>query len=806
MEFLHQEYFFFWPVILIILVLLIRKRFVNLKNYNPDTIRVKKIMKMVVFVSRLAIFSLLLIALAGPFQETRTKIQGNLKLTILYDNSTSMDIFERNEIPKMMDELKKELPIQMRTIANGLKSPIGDGVLGALEQDSNVLLISDGNANEGVSMADLGIFAASMNSTISTIMLDPIKKDVGVAVYGPTKTVTNAENNFLIRISHFGTKDYSLAITIDDQVVPETDYKVSKGDVNDEIIINKKFENGYHKIMAKGITSNDYYPQNNIFYKTIHVVDKPNVLFVTQKTDPLRVILNELYDVTETAMIPNDLSKYYTVILNDIPSESIRNLEPLTNFVIDGNGLVVVGGEHSFDGGGYKNTLIESILPVTIGKGERKRGNSNIVAVIDISGTSGETYELINGELVKTTGREQKGLSLSKALAMSVIESLSQSNKVGAIAFATEAYKIEDINPLYQNKKVLLDKMSRLVGSGQSYFHIGLMGANELLKSVQGDKNVILFTDGQSWNDGVKQQTIDISATLAGRGTKVYVVGVGTNIDEEFLKQVAENGNGIYFKATEANKFKVIFGEAEDRPSVGPAGLVLLNSNHFITKDLDIDCVLAATNQVIPKSNSQLLVTNDGGEPVVTVWRYGLGKVTTITGFTGDTLGELLAKRNSRLLTRIFNWNIGDPERKKEYIVLVEDTKINTQSKVFVKSKKIPTFKDMEFMKVEKNMYQSLFIPTVQGFHMILEATYAANYEKEYENLGMNPELNKVVATSGGKLFKDTEANKIIEFVKSSSRRERLEKKDLKEEFIFIAMIIFLVEIALRRFKENEML
>src|SRR3989338_9280906 len=206
MEFLHQEYFFFWPVILIILVLLIRKRFVNLKNYNPDTIRVKKIMKMVVFVSRLAIFSLLLIALAGPFQETRTKIQVNLKLTILYDNSTSMDIFVRNEIPKMMDELKKELPIQMRTIANGLKSPIGDGVLGALEQDSSVLLISDGNANEGVSMADLGIFAASMNSTISTIMLDPIKKDVGVSVYGPTKTVTNAENNFLIRISHFGTK------------------------------------------------------------------------------------------------------------------------------------------------------------------------------------------------------------------------------------------------------------------------------------------------------------------------------------------------------------------------------------------------------------------------------------------------------------------------------------------------------------------------------------------------------------------------------------------------------------------------
>lgn len=805
MRFLNPEYLFLLPAIALILFFLMRRQFVQLKQ-DSQVQKVKTRFRWLVFLTRLTVFTLLLIALAGPFEEKATKLQGNLKLTILYDNSTSMTIFDQSHIPKLTEQLKKELPIQSRTIAQGLSSPLGDGILSALEQDSSVLLISDGNSNEGISLADLGVFAASMNSTVSAVILEPTRHDIGVAIFGPTKTVTDAENNFLVRVTHFGTKDYKMTITVDNVPVPDEELKITKGEDKDEIIITRRFDKGYHRIMAKVTGDTDYFTQNNIFHKTIHVVDKPPVLFVTSKGDPLRKILEELYDVTQTSIIPKELDKYYTVILNDMPAEDIRNLDPLTSYIIDGNGLIVIGGEHSFDGGKYKNALIESILPVSIGKGERKRGNSNIVAVIDISGTAGETYELVDGKLQRTTGREQKGLSLSKALAMSVLEGLSQTNKVGAIAFATEAYKVEDIAPLYQNKKVLLDKVSRLQGSGQSYFHMGLMGANELLKNVQGDKNIILFTDGQTWNDGIKQQTKDLAAALGSRGTKVYVVGVGTTIDEEFLKQVAENANGIYFRATDANRFKVIFGEAEERTPTGPSGLVLLNSNHFITKDLDIDAVLHSTNQVIPKANAQLLVTNDGGEPVVTVWRYGLGRVAALTGFTGDNLGELLIKRNSRLLTRTFNWGIGDPERKKEYIVTVEDTRINSLSKVFVKSKKIPVVKGMEFTKSDKDMYQSVFVQTKLGFHTLLDATYGANYEKEYQELGMSQELHRLVATSGGKLFKATDAAQIIEHVKTTSRRERLEKMDLKSAFLLAAMIIFLLEIGVRRLKENEML
>lgn len=803
MRFLHPEYFFLFPVLIVLLFFFIRKQFVQLKNPTSDILRKRQRMRLFMFASRLLIFSVLLLALAGPFTEKITKIQGNLKLTILGDNSTSMELFDRTPLPQLLTELKKELPLQMHTIAQGLRSALGDGLLNAMEQDANVLLLSDGNANEGISLADLGLFAASMNTTISSVLLEPTQHDVGVTIFGPSKTVTDAENNFLVRISHFGTADYKLTVTIDDEPIPEEDMQIKKADNYDELLVTQRFKNGYHRIRAKISAEKDYFPKNNVFYKTIHVVDKPSVLYITQKNDPLIKILQELYDVTQTEMIPQDLEKYYTVILNDIPAENIRNLEPLTNFIIDGNGLVVIGGRHSFDSGEYHGSLVESILPVSIGKGEQKRGNSNIVAVIDISGTAGETYELVNGKLKQTTGREEKGLSLSKALAISVLESLGQSNKVGAIAFATEAYKVEDIAPLYSSKKILIDKIARLVGSGQSYFHVGLQGANELLKNVQGDKNIILFTDGQTFNDGIKQQTKDIAAALAGRGTKVYVVGVGTRVDEEFLKDVAEQGNGIYFRATEINRFGVLFGKAEKKPTTGPSALVILNSNHFITKDLDIDAIVETTNQVIPKANAQLIVTNDGGEPVVTIWRYGLGRVTTVTGFSGDTLGDLLTKRNSRLLTRIFNWNIGDPERKKEYLISIEDTRVTLPSKIIIKSKKVPTLKDMEFTKMDKDLYQSPFVQSEQGFHQLLDAWYATNYEKEYQELGLHPELPKVVATSGGKLFKPTEAKQIVDFVKTTSRRERIEKKDLKLQFLLTALTIFLIEIGIRRFTET---
>ena len=237
-----------------------------------------------------------------------------------------------------------------------------------------------------------------------------------------------------------------------------------------------------------------------------------------------------------------------------------------------------------------------------------------------------------------------------------------------------------------------------------THFFIGLSGAYGLLKDHIGTNNIIFITDGMTGSNSIRQQTLDTARTINARGVKVYVVGTGKKVDEAFLKSVAYNGGGIYFPASQENRLKILFGEPEDSKFGELFDLFMLNPYHFITQDLDLDASLYGFNQVIPKSSAQLLVTTQHGEPAVTVWNYGLGRVGTLNVFSGNNnLGDLLNKRNSILLTRITNWVIGDPQRKEPYYVVISDSRINNPVNVIVKSQKYPSAEGLSFSRVGDN-------------------------------------------------------------------------------------------------------
>ena len=63
------------------------------------------------------------------------------------------------------------------------------------------------------------------------------------------------------------------------------------------------------------------------------------------------------------------------------------NADTLRNYVGNGGGLVVVGGESSYDKGAYNNSPVEAILPIISRAGEFK-GGRNIVILIDSSGST----------------------------------------------------------------------------------------------------------------------------------------------------------------------------------------------------------------------------------------------------------------------------------------------------------------------------------------------------------------------------------------------------------------------------------
>ena len=100
------------------------------------------------------------IALASPHITTSVEIQGDPTLTILYDNSTSFDIYRSDSIDLFINEVRSRVPVTVRNIAEGEVSALGDSILSQLRGGESVLLITDGNNNYGRSFGDMISFAS----------------------------------------------------------------------------------------------------------------------------------------------------------------------------------------------------------------------------------------------------------------------------------------------------------------------------------------------------------------------------------------------------------------------------------------------------------------------------------------------------------------------------------------------------------------------------------------------------------------------------------------------------------------------
>lgn len=795
---LRPEAFLILIPIMLIFLFLLFKRFIDLEYENKkETKRFRTFM----LITRTLIFLSLVIALAKPFGEVTRTTPGNPKLLILVDNTTSMRLMDTSFFQELKEELEKEIPVTTRILSSGMESDLGDELLGYLEKDTPILLITDGNVNKGAKLEDVAFIAASLNSTISTISLDQKHDEVGVYITGPDTVVAGGETSFKVRIINPAKQLVSLKVSVDDEII--FDEKTSK----EAIEFQQEFEEGNHKIIAQVSADKDYFDQNNAFYKAISVVPKPKILFVTDSPDPIEQILRELYDVTKTKDIPQNLSEYYTIILNDKPMP-INGVERLADYLIDkeggyyGNGLLAIGGFDSFDRGNYKGSTLESYLPVYVGKAARSRGSSNIVIAIDFSGSTGNYFNYQTRKWETSNVQD-----INKALAVSVINSLGPDNSVGVTVFGDKNAVVQEVQPLFLTKKELIDKISRIQQPpSQSFFHIGLSGAYALLKeSVGATNNIIMITDGNTGNPQIRQQTLDAAKTINARGVKIYVVGTGVDVDEDFLKAVAYNGGGIYFPASQENRLKILFGDPEETKFGELFDLFIINPYHFITQGLELDASLYGYNQVIPKSSAQLLVTTQHGEPAVTVWNYGLGRVAALNVFSGNNnLGELLNKKNSILITRIINWCIGDPQRKAPYYVLIQDSRIDQPVDIVVKSEKYPSAEGLTFTRSGENYYQSRIMPSQKGFSEVLGKTFAVNYETEYQEVGMNPSLEQVAAITGGKIFKPSEAKEIVSFVKSVSKKTVTERTTIVWPFILAAAIIFLIEIGVRKARERR--
>lgn len=773
------------PLILIPLTTyLLRKKFVEIKEDEIYAKR-RKLVQKIMTLTRAILIVLLCIAIASPYTYTQKMIEGDPVLRIVVDNSTSMQAVEKLK-STFVEQLKDKIPVEMSSAGIGDISNTGEATLSALGPYESVLVYSDGRINTGAQLGDVGLFAIKLNSTINGLQLKDEASDAGIVLEGPQKAMTDTEIAITAKIGRVNKKTAPVKITLDGKTIYEQDTAET------EIVLPTKLSQGYHKLTAE-ITQGDDFPQNNIFYKTIKTVEKPKLLFITQQSSPFLSVLRQVFTVESTTSLPGNLEPYYSIIINDMPATTLDPYtEKLGNYVREGNGLLVIGGRTSYNNGRYRYSQIETLLPVITAKAGRKEGEMNIVIIIDKSGSTGSSF-----------GTAAKQVDLEKAMAIDVLEKdIKSTYKVGVVAFDTQSYTIGELDYLLERRPAIEDRIARIQDGGGTVISMGVLKALDMLRYASGSKNIILISDGMTQQEN---NAIESAKQSSNEGVRIYTVSVGDKTNDVMMMRLAEITGGIFFKATDASRLSLLFGDPEKTNQENTPSLVALNSNHYITKDLPLNALVGGFNEVVPKLTSQLLVTTSGGDPVLTVWRAGLGKVASLSTDDGSMwAAQLLTTQNAKLLTRSVNWLIGEPDRKANEKTDITDSRTNQPVTIIVKSPSQPKADNITFYKTAENTYYATTFVTETGFKETLGATFAINRPEEYDYLGMSEDLQKTVQLTGGKMYTQDQADEIVKNVKSRSRRTTTEKHYHRNYLVTIALILFLLEIFIRRWLRRE--
>jgi Mg-chelatase subunit ChlD len=812
-------------LLLILPIMLIFYRYISRGGMNRT--------KWFFLASRLLIITLIITAIAAPFI---TKVNREFKdisgITLLSDLSESMKVTDVNKdvteklysgVSSAISNLTgKPASVELRYFSEGNRTAVGDALyqetLRGNKEKNLLVLLSDGNNNYGRDTESMAQILANSNITLLAVMPQVQHKDIYIAAMsGDKKTPANADYTLRIDVGKTGSgiAQYSLDLKVDDAIIHAINSVVQPEDIKTFTITFSVKDAGIHKITAAiRPTSEDAVRINNEMIKSVDVVERPQVLLVTGSASSLLSdLLKDNYDVTAVSSPTQDYSKYDVIYFDNVPGASIDSwvTNSLNEYIVDGNGLVVVGGDKSYERGGYHNKQIETLLPVIATEPpEKKRRELALIFLIDISESTG--YGL--GGVTK--------VSTEKAVAINIIRQLDDNDLVGAIAFNVGAYTISPLGRLGDKETDLTTRISSLMFTGGTDMKAALNQADLMLEGFNGKKYVIVISDGVLKKLAEEEPTLAKIKAMNDKGAIIYSVGVGFDTNEKFMQKIAEVGKGIYFKPEDYERLKIEF-EDKDNTKKDQYKLTVANKYHFITRDLkNYYPSIKEFNGVTEKSVAQVLITTDEKMPVLTVWRFGLGRVVAFTVDNGlQWAPNAYYSNNGELISATTNWAIGDLEKRKRVNIQTSDVDFGDKATITIKSDKVAdlaiqdargTRGSVLLKQTDVNMFVGSFSPDAPGFYMIKAVSslgedtdaFAVNIPTEYRALGVNAaELNSLTKATGGRTYNTSQMNELeadlLDYTKETAYKETIEKTPLQVYLMAAALGLFFIDVISRR-------
>lgn len=391
----------------------------------------------------------------------------------------------------------------------------------------------------------------------------------------------------------------------------------------------------------------------------IDVAPRASILYVAGSAGPLaRSLLQggwavDVIPATRLDAHADRLDGYQAVVLDDvaIADASPRLWHSLVAAVHNrGLGLLVLGGERSFARGGYRESLLESVLPV-LSEPAALDQPAAIVFAVDKSGSMGQGSGGVDR------------FALAQRAVLETARGLTERDALGLVVFDVVPRVLIPVGPAAAGS-LALERSWQASPNGGTRLAPALEAAiQELERSAAARRLLVLVTDG--FVDDAPLE--GLRARLDRSRIETIALAVGPDADIGALQRLVGTAAGTVLRVDQAAELPLVMRsgleQRRSRVERGVLAVVQRLALPFPPGVLQDWPAVSAHFATRPRPGATVAVQTQRGEPLIAFQRVGPGRVLAVTSGLGLWTPHWLQWREwPRLAGGLATWISSTPE------------------------------------------------------------------------------------------------------------------------------------------------
>lgn len=566
----------------------------------------------------------------------------------------------------------------------------------------------------------------------------------------------------------------------------------------------------------------DLLPQNNRAVNFTYVRGDPTILVVTHDVEGDRQLAQALQQsrlevkLADLSGFPSSLAEMQTydaiflsnIAAGDLGTDQMRLLESAVRDF--GVGLVCIGGDQSFAAGGYRNTPLATVLPVDMELSSKKVLPSGALVLVV------HATEFPNGN------------QWARDIAYAALKTLGPQDEMGIVLWDGSEKWLFELTKVGDGREMGRKISGMNPGDMVSFQNVMDMAHKALVKSRGSLKHMVVFSDG----DPTAPTQEQVRAVVGDKIT-VSTVMIGGHVSPETMTWMADLGRGRFYDVRSPTQLPQIFlkeaavilksaiFEEPFQPKVTSASELIRGIGGAEFPRL---LGYVATSS---KPRAETPIVSEKGDPILAHWQYGLGRAVAFTSDAKPKWAQnwLSWPKYRQFWSQVAQWSLRKIDNadfvtdvsvdRSEGTISVEalDSAGNFRNFLTLEAVVVSPKGDRVNVMLEQTgpgHYEAKFPTKEVGAYLInlmekQEGRLAGsqvlgasvNYSPEFAASEPNLNLLRRIAETGGGRMLDLALPAINPF--ESNRQKTFQPRDLWEWLLRLAIVLFPLDVAIRR-------